>query len=364
MAKRHGPDHGDDARRALTVSLHVKESGNTMASACECVRCYLELVEWKTRIGSCCISVRWSAGAGLPTDFTFTSQRAGSYGTIFMSAREYLPSLGRFLSADSIVPGAGNPQALNRYAYVFNSPLRYSDPTGHLPTEDGPDGLAELLRALRDAASRLPPSQYPCAPECGHTFANNPMSAFHGIVQIDALSRFPGSVIEAPCDGGCVDVLLPGNRFYEIKSAYENLGQSFAQEMQKSQTSDQVAKYIKRGLLPASAVDEYFIDIAQWVPNTVLRVSSWGTPGLLYYEAKPKSDVPGGIPVLVPQLMVEQSKSPKQVASTRPAYNAFGMEGAQTFKEALQIAGPAALLIGAYLQAYPMGPGTGRQFAY
>jgi hypothetical protein len=97
VAKRHGPDHGDDARRALTVSLHVKESGNTMASACECVRCYLELVEWKTRIGSCCISVRWSAGAGLPTDpstdritgplragFTFTGQRAGSYGTIFL----------------------------------------------------------------------------------------------------------------------------------------------------------------------------------------------------------------------------------------------------------------------------------------
>jgi RHS repeat-associated protein len=44
--------------------------------------------------------VRWSSGAGMPTDFTFTGQRAGSYGTIFMSAREYLPSLGRFLSAN------------------------------------------------------------------------------------------------------------------------------------------------------------------------------------------------------------------------------------------------------------------------
>jgi len=50
-----------------------------------------------------------------------------------MSAREYLPSLGRFLSADSIVPGAGNPQALNRYAYVFNNALRYVDPSGHGP---------------------------------------------------------------------------------------------------------------------------------------------------------------------------------------------------------------------------------------
>ncbi|MEO6062344.1 MAG: RHS repeat-associated core domain-containing protein, partial [Thermoflexales bacterium] len=76
--------------------------------------------------------VRWSSGS-MPTDFTFTSQRASSYGTIFMSAREYLPSLGRFLSADSIVPGAGNPQALNRYSYVFNSPLGFVDPSGHDP---------------------------------------------------------------------------------------------------------------------------------------------------------------------------------------------------------------------------------------
>jgi len=31
------------------------------------------------------------------------------------------------------VPEPGNPQALNRYAYVLNNPLRYIDPTGRLP---------------------------------------------------------------------------------------------------------------------------------------------------------------------------------------------------------------------------------------
>ena len=39
--------------------------------------------------------------------------------------------VGRFLSADSIVPGAGNPQAFNRYAYTLNNPVKYTDPTGH-----------------------------------------------------------------------------------------------------------------------------------------------------------------------------------------------------------------------------------------
>jgi hypothetical protein len=31
------------------------------------------------------------------------------------------------------VPGMGNPQSLNRYAYVLNNALRYTDPSGKIP---------------------------------------------------------------------------------------------------------------------------------------------------------------------------------------------------------------------------------------
>jgi len=34
------------------------------------------------------------------------------------------------------VPGYANPQHLNRYSYVLNNPLRYTDPTGHMMVED------------------------------------------------------------------------------------------------------------------------------------------------------------------------------------------------------------------------------------
>ena len=46
-------------------------------------------------------------------------------------ARPYDPLLGLFIQPDSIVPDPGDPQLLNRYSYVRNSPLNYVDPTGH-----------------------------------------------------------------------------------------------------------------------------------------------------------------------------------------------------------------------------------------
>jgi hypothetical protein len=49
-----------------------------------------------------------------------------------MGAREYDFRLGRWLSADNIVPNPANPQSLNRFAYVRNNPLKYADPTGHI----------------------------------------------------------------------------------------------------------------------------------------------------------------------------------------------------------------------------------------
>jgi hypothetical protein len=56
---------------------------------------------------------------------------------MYFNARYYSQTLGRFVSADSIVPGAGEPQAFNRYAFVLNNPLKYTDPTGHEPCETG-----------------------------------------------------------------------------------------------------------------------------------------------------------------------------------------------------------------------------------
>jgi RHS repeat-associated protein len=134
---------------------------------------------------------------GVPqTALNYTGQRLDGTLLLYYHARLYDPGLGRFVSADSIVPGAAsgkgggaatlgadsssqlapltvdfhepgfvsrlngetafrqqkgfffqlsdedkqkagspwgpaNPQALNRYSYVLNNPMRYMDPTGH-----------------------------------------------------------------------------------------------------------------------------------------------------------------------------------------------------------------------------------------
>ncbi len=56
-------------------------------------------------------------------------------GLYYYNARYYDPELGRFIQADTIIPDLSNPQSYNRYAYVLNNPLRYTDPDGHGPKE-------------------------------------------------------------------------------------------------------------------------------------------------------------------------------------------------------------------------------------
>jgi len=80
---------------------------------------------------------RYASGT-TPTTYKYTGQREeAGLGLYFYVSRWYDPAVGRFLQADSIVPGAGNPQAFNRYSYVLNSPLKYIDPTGHRACGDG-----------------------------------------------------------------------------------------------------------------------------------------------------------------------------------------------------------------------------------
>jgi RHS repeat-associated protein len=79
------------------------------------------------------------------TAYKFTDQEQDDgTGLYNYDARLYDPRIGMFIMADTIIPEPFNPQSLNRYAYCLNNPVRYTDPSGHLPgyeseLHDGPD---------------------------------------------------------------------------------------------------------------------------------------------------------------------------------------------------------------------------------
>ena len=74
------------------------------------------------------------------SSYKFTDQELDSESGLYnYNARLYDPEIGRFISADPIVPDPFNPQSLNRYSYVLNNPLIYTDPSGYWAAAPGQD---------------------------------------------------------------------------------------------------------------------------------------------------------------------------------------------------------------------------------
>ncbi len=67
----------------------------------------------------------------------------GTMGLIHMNGRVEDAVTGRFLSADPNIPDTMNTQSYNRFSYVNNNPLSYTDPTGFF-------SLSDLLNPFSD----------------------------------------------------------------------------------------------------------------------------------------------------------------------------------------------------------------------
>lgn len=60
-----------------------------------------------------------------------THEMLDDLGFVHMNARLYDPMLGRFISPDPVMARIDSSQALNRYSYVENNPLSFTDPSGN-----------------------------------------------------------------------------------------------------------------------------------------------------------------------------------------------------------------------------------------
>ncbi|MCP5320830.1 MAG: RHS repeat-associated core domain-containing protein [Pseudomonadales bacterium] len=82
------------------------------------------------------------------TERGFTGHRQlDGVGLIHMGGRVYDAEIGRFLSADPFVGDMADLQALNRYSYVQNNPLSYTDPSGYF--------LKKLVKGIGRAIGKV-----------------------------------------------------------------------------------------------------------------------------------------------------------------------------------------------------------------
>lgn len=86
--------------------------------------------------------------AASQTNRGFTQhEHLSTVGLIHMNGRVYDPLIGRFVSPDPIVQAPENLQSYNRYSYVLNNPLKYTDPSGFSWwSEDGPGRWGREVR--------------------------------------------------------------------------------------------------------------------------------------------------------------------------------------------------------------------------
>ncbi|MCV2883191.1 FG-GAP-like repeat-containing protein [Aestuariibacter sp. AA17] len=85
--------------------------------------------------GASCDVAQYSNSVDLSQVFTtrgFTGHEHVDHAEIIhMNGRIYDPTLGRFLQADPFIQAPENSQSYNRYAYVLNNPLSFTDPSGY-----------------------------------------------------------------------------------------------------------------------------------------------------------------------------------------------------------------------------------------
>jgi RHS repeat-associated protein len=159
----------------------------------------------------------------LTTDYQYTGQRKEGFGLYDYSARYYDPYLARFVSADTIVPEAGNSQALDRYAYVANNPLKYTDPSGHracLSWDENGQCTAWENPANGEVKEAMSPLEQ-WFMEAGY-YRHWEWSQFRlayrsGLAQAKAIGVSPTSYAAIPwIAAGMADALVPGGRTGEV----------------------------------------------------------------------------------------------------------------------------------------------------
>jgi RHS repeat-associated protein len=139
-----------------------------------------------------------------------TSQRGytghehlATFGLIHMNGRIYDPLLGRFLQADPIIDEPFNLQSYNRYAYVGNNPLAFTDPTGYSKWTNFRDRYGKTVLAM--AAGFIVPQL-----AFIQGWATSMSAATGGLISTSAFAGAAGGFAAGGIQGGNLNSALQG----------------------------------------------------------------------------------------------------------------------------------------------------------
>jgi len=82
------------------------------------------------------------------TSYGFTGESTDPSGMVYLRARYYSPSDGRFLTRDTWMGEFNRPLSLNRWNYVHSNPIMFTDPSGHIDLSEAQEAF-EIVAELK-----------------------------------------------------------------------------------------------------------------------------------------------------------------------------------------------------------------------
>jgi RHS repeat-associated protein len=154
---------GTDAPGCATCYLTPDHLGSTrlITDASGNVVSRYDYTPFGSEIGPSFRTVSGTALAGYAADWTnpkFTGKPRDyetTLGLDYFGARYFSAAQGRFTSPDPLGGNLADPQSLNRYTYVLNNPLRYTDPTGMYTCQDSTDCSSAADKKFEAALASL-----------------------------------------------------------------------------------------------------------------------------------------------------------------------------------------------------------------
>jgi RHS repeat-associated protein len=95
------------------------------------------------------------SSTGTATSFGYTGAAADIGGNLNLQAREYNPTYGQFLQADTYTVGGAGTTGYNHYTYTTDNPSSLIDPSGHVGEDDVYGGmpLGAILGDIADQSA-------------------------------------------------------------------------------------------------------------------------------------------------------------------------------------------------------------------